>query len=108
MLYTKRHLKLIASLPLGYLPEMFIHLKLCLPDAKMIKYIFSSKRTEKLRPVSNLEKGSSQSAANSYKKITIYLIHYNQPTGNILLQNQPYLQYIMIILLVWKRVKLQL
>ena len=55
------------------------------------------KRTEKLQACILLEfhyqklrKGSSRSAASSYKKITIYLIHYNQPTGNIILQNRLY------------------
>ena len=41
----------------------------------------------------NLRKGSSRSAASSYKKITIYLIHYNQSSGSIILQNQRYLKY---------------
>ena len=63
------------------------------------------------RPVSNLSfisKILEKTVANRLQKITIYLIHYNRPTGNIIVQNRLYWKYIMISLLVWTRVKLRL
>ena len=51
---------------------------------------------ENYRPVSNLSfisKILERIVANrlqAHKKITIYLIHYNRPTGNIILQNRLY------------------
>ena len=60
-----------------------------------------------VRPL--LKNISSQSTAISYNiKITIYLIHYNQPTGYIILQNHLHWKYIKISLLVWTGVMLQL
>ena len=63
----------------------------------LLKKTYHPKLTEKLQACillefhfQNLRKVSSRLAASSYKKISVYLIHYNQLTGNIILQNQLY------------------
>ena len=58
-----------------YLPNLTEKLQACI----LLECIFQ-----------NLRKCSSRLAASSYKKISVYLIHYNQLTGNFILQNQLY------------------
>ena len=78
------------------------------------KSYFPKNELKNYRPVSNLSfisKILEKILANrlqAHIKITIYLIHYNQPTGNIILQNRLYWKYIKVSLLVWTRVILRL
>ena len=58
-----------------YLPELTEKIQACI----LVEFIFE-----------NLRKGSSRLAASFYKKIPVYINHYNQLTGNIILQNQLY------------------